>query len=124
MLQPGIAQAQGVADGQILDVPGRPVVHHTPGHTPGEIALHLPQRGVLLSGDSMITRNLITGESGGPQLAHHSLNRDIAVARRSLARLRELGKITLLPGHGKPWQGDILEAIAAASQTPARPAQF
>jgi glyoxylase-like metal-dependent hydrolase (beta-lactamase superfamily II) len=35
-----------------LDVAGRPVVVHTPGHTCGHCCLHLPDRGVLLAGDA------------------------------------------------------------------------
>ncbi|MBI3885744.1 MAG: MBL fold metallo-hydrolase [Opitutae bacterium] len=114
LLQLSITHAQGCVDGQVLDVPGHPVVLHAPGHTPGEIALHLPQRGVLLSGDVLITRDLVTGKNGAPQLAHRSLNRDTQLARRSLDRLRELGRVTMLPGHGRPWTGEMREAIELA----------
>lgn len=117
VLQPGISQARSVTDGQQLEVPGRPIVLHAPGHTPGQIALHLPQHRVLLSSDVIITRDLITGRYGLPQLAHASLNTDIGQARRSLPRLKELGKVTLLPGHGRPWTGEIAEAISLAGRT-------
>jgi glyoxylase-like metal-dependent hydrolase (beta-lactamase superfamily II) len=33
-------------DGQELDVPGRPVVRHVPGHTEGEVAFYLPDRDI------------------------------------------------------------------------------
>jgi glyoxylase-like metal-dependent hydrolase (beta-lactamase superfamily II) len=104
---PRIAKVHPLRDGQILDVPGRPVVIHAPGHTPGEAAFFLPEPQVLLSGDALITRNLLTGAHGGPQLASPALTHDMAAARRTLDRFRELGSLTLLPGHGKAWQGSL-----------------
>ena len=38
-----------------LDVPGHPVPVPTPGHTSGHCAFHLPDRGVLITGDALIT---------------------------------------------------------------------
>lgn len=64
----------------------------------------------------MITRGLITGEHSGPQLAHHSLSSDIHQARQSLQTLRNLGRVTMLLGHGRPWTGDIRDAISQAGQ--------
>ena len=43
-------------DGQQLDVPGRPEIIHVPGHTRGDVVVHLPERGVLFSGDALVTR--------------------------------------------------------------------
>lgn len=108
-----VAEAQPVRDGQVLDVPGRPHVVHLPGHTPGQIALHLPQHGVLLSGDALLTRHLLTGASGPPAVAPAALTHDLPTARRSAARTRELGRVTLLPGHGEPWTGDLTAVVAA-----------
>jgi hypothetical protein len=34
----------------------------------------------------------------------------------SLDRMSDLGRVTLLPGHGKSWQGDINDAIRQARQ--------
>lgn len=111
---PGVARAQAIRDGDVLDVPGRPRVIHAPGHTPGQIALHHAGSGVLLSSDVLITRDLLSGASGAPQLAHPSLNDDTRQARRSLERLRDLGRVVLLPGHGAPWRGDMSEAVRRA----------
>lgn len=111
---PSLSAAEAMKDGEILDVPGRPHVVHVPGHTPGEVALFLPERGVLLSGDTMVTLDLFSGRAGGPQLPHRLLNGDDLAARRSLDRLRELGRVTMLPGHGPAWTGLAAEAIESA----------
>jgi len=111
---PRITKARPFEDGDVLDVPGRPHALHAPGHTAGEVALYLPERGVLISGDTLITRDLRTGAWGRPQVPHRSLNADDRGARRSLDRLGEIGQVTMLPGHGRPWAGAMPEAIAAA----------
>lgn len=101
-------------DGDILEVPGRPHVIHLSGHTAGEVAFHLPDARVLISGDAMVTRDLYTGKFGNPQLTRPGLNDDYNEARRSLERLKGLGRVKMLPGHGRPWDGDISEAISLA----------
>ena len=63
---PHLTKVQTIEDGQILDIPGRPKILHTPGHTNGEIALFLEERKVIISGDTIVTRNLLTGELGPP----------------------------------------------------------
>src|SRR4051812_30380355 len=50
-LAPGVKEAQTYEDGETLEVPGRPRVVFTPGHTFGHCALHLPERDVLIAGD-------------------------------------------------------------------------
>jgi len=109
-----VPETVGFRDGETLDVPGRLHVLHTPGHTPGEVVLYSPARGVLFSGDTLVTQNLLTGARGRPQVVARPLNADHQQARRTLDRLRNLGRVTLLPGHGHPWTGSIAEAIAAA----------
>ncbi len=118
----GVIRVRGVSgaipfdDGAKLDLPGRPEVIHCPGHTPGEVALVLPGRGVLFSGDVLVTRNLFTGEVGPPQLPGRPLNADDALARRSLSRLAELGRVTMLPGHGTAWAGEMVGAVELAGK--------
>ncbi|NBM19278.1 MBL fold metallo-hydrolase, partial [Streptomyces sp. GC420] len=38
-----------------LDLPGRPVPVHTPGHTAGHCGYELPEAGVLVSGDALVS---------------------------------------------------------------------
>lgn len=115
---PSIREARTFRDGDVIDVPGKPHVLHTPGHTPGEVSFYLPERRVLISGDTLVTRNLMTGTPGDPQLPHRLLNDNDTKARRSLDRLRELGHVTVLPGHGNPWTGSMSEAIEGARRAP------
>ena len=42
---------------QDLDVPGRPRIIPTPGHSPGHVAFHLPEQGALIAGDALCTYN-------------------------------------------------------------------
>lgn len=111
---PAIRHCHPVVDGTALDIPGRPQVIHLPGHTPGQIGLLLEGARVLLAGDALVTRHLLRGDYGAPQLVANGLNDDALVAARSLARLRDLGRLTLLTGHGKGWTGEMEEAVAGA----------
>lgn len=108
-----LADAEPLADGDILRVPGDPRVIYAPGHTPGSCALFVADREVLFCGDVLATRNIFTGREGDPQLLG-AADDDHAEARASLARLEGLGRVTLLPGHGTPWRGEIDAALDLA----------
>lgn len=108
-----IAEVSTFRDGEALDVPGRPRVIHAPGHTPGNAALLIEDRETLLTGDSLVTRNPLTGRTG-PQIMPTAFNHDTAAALRSLAALASARATTLLPGHGEPWSGGIAEAVQKA----------
>jgi glyoxylase-like metal-dependent hydrolase (beta-lactamase superfamily II) len=110
---PPIEHAQTFADGEQLDVPGRPRVVHTPGHTPGHCALLLEDRGVLLTGDSLCTWNPLTGERR-PQLMPKQFNTDNRACATSLGRLAAVDARVLLPGHGDPFQGTPSDAVERA----------
>jgi len=101
------------ADGETLEVPGRPRAVHAPGHTPGSAALLLEGRGALLSGDVLVTRNPLTGRVG-PQIMPSGLNRDTPQALRSLDVLGGIPADVLLPGHGEPWTEGAAEAARLA----------
>ncbi len=103
------------ADGEVLDVPGHPRVVHAPGHTPGTAALHLESRGVLLTGDALVTRNPLTGRVG-PQIMPSGFNADTPAALDSLAALLRVTAGTVLPGHGEPWTQGVSAAVRAARE--------
>ena len=101
------------ADGELLDLPGSPVVVHTPGHTEGHTMFHCPDRGLLFTGDGLVTMDLL-GPGEGPQIMDSRFHLDVDLARQSLERLLDLEADLLLPGHGDPWRGTPAEAVAAA----------
>lgn len=113
---PAIAKVTTFEDGQILDVPGKPHVIHAPGHTAGEVAFFLPESNILISGDTLITRHLLTGTYGQPQVAPAILTYAYEAAYRSLDWITDLGTVTMLPGHGKAWQGNMKDAVRIARQ--------
>jgi glyoxylase-like metal-dependent hydrolase (beta-lactamase superfamily II) len=110
---PPLAAVATFADGEELDVPGRPRVRHTPGHTRGECVLHLAERDVLFSGDALVTLDTATGYVG-PSLLTPPFVDDAAQARESLTILEATGAGTVLPGHGEPWHHGIAEAVRLA----------
>ncbi|HSD77094.1 MAG TPA: MBL fold metallo-hydrolase [Solirubrobacteraceae bacterium] len=117
---PAIADVGTFADGERLDVPGRPRVIHAPGHTPGECALHLEDRDALFSGDALVTLDTATGHVG-PSLLTAPFAGDAATALASLERLKATGAGALLPGHGEPWPGGVAEAVAVARRRATAP---
>ena len=116
---PDVVKVASFADGETLDVPGRPRVHHLPGHTRGSCALHLPDASALFSGDALVTYDPYTGRHG-PRLLVKGVNEDYARARASLDELARVNARVLLPGHGDPW-GDGVAAAAAEARRAAGP---
>jgi len=108
-----IAEVSAFADGEQIDVPGRPRAVHAPGHTPGSAAILLESRRALLTGDVMATENPLTGRVG-PQIMPSGLNMDTGQALASLDALRGIDADLLLPGHGDPWTGGAAEAMRQA----------
>ncbi|WP_313693397.1 MBL fold metallo-hydrolase [Halorarum halobium] len=108
-----VAETEPLAAGEVLPVPGEPRVVFAPGHTPGSCALSVEDRDVLFCGDVLATRNIFTGQEGDPQLLG-AADEDHEEARGSLDRLDGLGSVTLLPGHGNPWQGEVETAVESA----------
>jgi glyoxylase-like metal-dependent hydrolase (beta-lactamase superfamily II) len=70
-------------------------VHETPGHAPSHVALHQPERGLLLSGDHILGRVSLYYDYGyTPDPAGEFL--------RSLDTVDGLDVNLVLPGHGRP----------------------
>ncbi|MEU8568153.1 MBL fold metallo-hydrolase [Streptomyces pathocidini] len=98
-----------------LDLPGRPVPVATPGHTDGHCAFFLPQAGVLVTGDALMTAHP-TAPRRGPQLLPAMFDTDRAMALESLSALERLDADVLLPGHGPVHRGSAREAVATARE--------
>ncbi|MGZ2359158.1 MBL fold metallo-hydrolase [Streptomyces sp. 372A] len=108
------------ADGRLEDVPGAPRAVLLPGHTPGSAGYLFPARGLLFTGDALVTQDGLTGHTG-PALVCRGFTHDSRAALTSLDRLDELtGAALLLPGHGLPLTGDVRTATGRARQTGAR----
>jgi len=110
-----VAEVRTFADGDVLDVPGRPRVVHAPGHSHGCVAFHLPDRGALLVGDVLCTYNPLTGRRG-PQIMAGAFNASSAQALQSLGALEPLEAAVTLFGHGDPWRDTPAAAVARARE--------
>jgi len=108
-----INDAQTFGDGEVLDVPGRPRVIATPGHTPGHCAFYFEQHGALFVGDAMCTLNVITARTG-PQPFPRPMNESNADALRSLDAIESVDAEITLFGHGEPWRDGVGAAVAQA----------
>jgi glyoxylase-like metal-dependent hydrolase (beta-lactamase superfamily II) len=104
------------ADGDVLDVPGRPRVIHTPGHTNGHCAFHLEGSGALVAGDLLCTLNPLTGKRG-PQLMPGAFNRSSQQILDSLGKIEGLDVRALYLGHGEPWTEGVRAAVERARAT-------
>ncbi|OON80865.1 MBL fold metallo-hydrolase [Streptomyces tsukubensis] len=106
-----VSEVTEVGDGDVLDLPGQPVIVSMPGHSPGSVAVHVPLADAVFVGDALTTRHVLTGRTG-PQPA--PFTDDPAEALASLDRIAPLKASWVLPGHGAPWRtspAEVREAI-------------
>lgn len=104
-----------IADGDVLDLPGAPVIVGMPGHSPGSVAIHIPAADAVFVGDALTTRHVLTGRAGAQPAPFTD---EPAAARSSLDRLARVSASWVLPGHGAPWHGspaDIAAAVVAVT---------
>lgn len=109
-----VKEVTEVAAGDVLDLPGSPVVIGMPGHSPGSIAVHIPLADAVFVGDALTTRHVLTGRDGAQPTPFTD---DTAEAMASLDGLAEVDASWVLPGHGTPWHGspaDIATAVRSA----------
>jgi glyoxylase-like metal-dependent hydrolase (beta-lactamase superfamily II) len=97
-------------DGDVLPLPGAPVVIGMPGHSPGSVAVHVPSVGAVFVGDALTTRHVLTGRTG---LQPAPFTDEPALALDSLDRLAGVDAEWVLPGHGAPWRGSPADVAAA-----------
>lgn len=97
-----------LADGEVIDEHGGEplVVVHLGAQTPGHVAFHLPESGVLLSGDLLQERDVAWLPPGAAALSD---------GLRALDRMEATGARTAIPGHGPPVP-DVSAAIDRARQ--------
>lgn len=105
-----------LSDGDVLDFGDGARVVHVPGHTPGSIALHLPEHGVLFTGDAVAASPL----DGKVMLGVFNVDRAQAV--NSYATLAALGANLACFGHGDPIMGPWTPPpVSAPTPTPPPP---
>ncbi|MFD1858946.1 MBL fold metallo-hydrolase [Aeromicrobium camelliae] len=109
----GIPVTRAITTGSPLDVPGRPIAAHTPGHTDGHCILHLPERDTVISGDALVTLDPYTGATG-PQIVASAATKDTHQAIISLDALAATDASTVLTGHGPPWTQGAAAAVERA----------
>ena len=116
---PALAAIEDFDDGERLDVPGSPRVIHVPGHTAGSCALLLEDRGLLFSGDALVTLDVARGPRGrpGPQIVRGPHTDDATRALESLEVLADTKAGVVLPGHGDPWTEGVESAVEYARRT-------
>ncbi|MFD1212246.1 MBL fold metallo-hydrolase [Arthrobacter sp. GCM10027362] len=109
----GVETVAVLHEGPAPDLPGKPVVIHTPGHTDGHCALHFPDRDTIVTGDALVTLDPYTGFTG-PHIVSAAATADTRTALASLSALAATGARMLLPGHGEPDGGGIAAAVDRA----------
>ncbi|MFE2967419.1 MBL fold metallo-hydrolase [Streptomyces sp. NPDC059340] len=103
------------ADQVLEDVPGAPRAVVLPGHTPGSAAYLFADRGLLFTGDALVTEDRLSGHIG-PTIVSRCFTHDSRAALTALDRLDELTADLLLPGHGAPFTDGIRTATRQARQ--------
>lgn len=111
---PNVSSVVTFADGEVLDLPGKPRAVYTPGHTVGHSAFYLATPKILFSGDALATRNLLESRDAEPQMMPDKFHTDPAQAKESLNVLAALDTTMILPGHGSPYKGQAAQAVETA----------
>jgi glyoxylase-like metal-dependent hydrolase (beta-lactamase superfamily II) len=83
-----------VRDGNILDIPCKLQVLHTPGHTPGSIALYHADKKILFSGDSIWNQKTY-------KIAQGFFNTDDEEMMQSVKKYLDLDIEKIYVGHGR-----------------------
>lgn len=107
---PAVKEVVPVSDGEVLELPGAPVIIAMPGHSPGSVAIHVPAVRAVFVGDELTTRSVLTGEAG-PQPA--PFTDDQAESSVSLEKLATLDVDFVIPGHGPAWTKGAPALVAA-----------
>lgn len=101
--------------GAPLDIPGAPVPVPTHGHTSGHSAFHLPQHGVVITGDALVTAHPLS-KMQGPQLLPKVFDHGHGDTSAALDHLAPLDADILVPGHGPTMSIPIADAVQQAQE--------
>ncbi|MFI8169700.1 MBL fold metallo-hydrolase [Streptomyces sp. NPDC086081] len=104
------AEVTELAGGEVLDIGGGARVVHVPGHTEGSVALHLPQHGVLFTGDTVAASPV----DGSVIPGVFNLDRDRVLA--ACGHLADLDPDVACFGHGDPVTARASRALRHAAR--------
>lgn len=93
-----------LADGDLIDFAGGAEVVHVPGHTPGSVAVYVPAKRALFTGDA-------ASRMPDGQVIAGVFNIDREQTRRSFRRLAGLDFEAVFFGHGAPMDKDASAAF-------------
>ena len=110
---PALDSVETFEDGDVLDLPGKPRVIHTPGHTEGHSCFAFGEHRLLFVGDALATQDFL-GNRRGPLILPPMVHNDPEQARRSAALLSGVAADLVLPGHGEPFRGSPAEMVELA----------
>ena len=97
-----------VFNGQRIDLGGLTLeVIHTPGHSPGHLAVYIPEADLLFAADVDLT-------PFGPFYGHDFA--DIEEFLNSIGRLRQLNAKIVTTGHAGPFKGPVIEKFDAYAE--------
>lgn len=94
-----------LSGGEVLDFGGGAQILHVPGHTPGSIAIYLPEHKTLFTGDTV-------ANEGGVLLGVFNQDEDLML--NGFRRLADLDVETVCFGHGEPIVEEAGTALRAA----------
>jgi len=109
----GVEAHGDVRPGEAASALGGLVPVWSPGHTYGHCAFFLPDRGILFSGDALVTYDPYTGETG-PRVVARAATADGGAAIAALSALGATAARIVLPGHGDPFDGGARQAVSLA----------
>jgi glyoxylase-like metal-dependent hydrolase (beta-lactamase superfamily II) len=93
-------EAEALHPGDVLPIAGGIRVLPTPGHSPGHVAFHLPERDLLIGGDVLF--NVFRLRPAWPFLCWQ-----VPINRASVSVLADVSPGTLALAHGRPVIGDV-----------------
>jgi len=98
-LFPPIIAGRFINDGDSVPTFHGPlIVIHTPGHSPGHVCFHLPECGLLFSGDTVLAATF-------PHVGFVDGHDCFGDFLSTVDRLESLPPVRVLPSHGLPFEG-------------------
>jgi glyoxylase-like metal-dependent hydrolase (beta-lactamase superfamily II) len=105
-----MAITHDLGEGDVLPYCGGIDVIHLPGHTPGHVAFHSRQTGVLFAADAILSRDRRV------YFPHRRFNVDDKLVRRSVLRLADHQADWVYPSHHRGLAHNLLEDVRRYAQ--------